>query len=74
MLTILFEIRSAIEKYCQDHEDEFEKNILFYQEWKKLRTIRDFLQSFSRATLFIKGDSTSIDRTLFAMDVLIKHI
>jgi hypothetical protein len=74
MLRVLFDVRPAIEKYCQDHEEDLEEDILSHQEWKKLRTIKDFLQPFSKATLFTKGDSTSIDRTLFTMDVLIKHI
>jgi hypothetical protein len=74
MLKVLFDIRPAIEKYCQDHEDDLKEDILSHQEWKKLYTIKDFLQPFSRATLFTEGDSTSIDCTLFAIDVLIKHI
>ena len=36
--------------------------------------IKDFLQAFSRATLFAKGDSMSINSTLFTIDVLIKHL
>jgi hypothetical protein len=30
IFTVLLEIRLAIEKYCQDHEDELEEDILFY--------------------------------------------
>jgi hypothetical protein len=74
MLVVLLNLRPAVEKYCQDHEDELEEDILSFQDWKKLRTIKDFLAPFSRATLFTEGDSTSIDRTLFTMDVLIKHL
>jgi hypothetical protein len=67
-------LRPAVEKYYQDHEDELEDDILSFQDWKKLYTIKDFLAPFSRATLFTKGDSTSIDSTLFTMDILIKHL
>ena len=74
MLIVLLNLRPAVEKYCQDHEDELEEDILTFQDWKKLRTIKDFLAPFSRATLFTKGDSTSIDSVLFTMDVLIKHL
>jgi hypothetical protein len=74
MLVVLHNVKPAVEKYCQDHENELEEDILSYQDWKKLRTIKDFLQAFSRATLFTEGDSTSIDSTLFTMDVLIKHL
>jgi hypothetical protein len=33
--------------------------------------IKDFLAPFSQATLAIKGDSVSINLTLFNMDILI---
>jgi hypothetical protein len=74
MLVVLLKLRPAVEKYCQDHKDKLEEDILSFQDWKKLRTIKDFLAPFSQATLFTEGDSTSIDRTLFTMDMLIKHL
>ena len=74
MLVVLLNLRPVVEKYCQDHEDELEEDILSFQDWKKLRTTKDFLAPFSRATLLTEGDSTSIDRTLFIMDILIKHL
>jgi hypothetical protein len=74
MLEVLLNLEPYVTKYCIDHRDELEENILTYQEWKKLKIIKEFLQPFYCATRFTKGDSTSIDRTLFAMDVLIKHI
>jgi hypothetical protein len=74
MLVVLLNLRPAVEKYCQDHEEELEDDILTPKDWKKLRTIKDFLTPFSQATLFTKGDSTSLDSTLFTMDVLIRHL
>jgi hypothetical protein len=74
MLLILLELKGIVEKYYKDYESEFEEDLLSYQDWKKLRTIKDFLIPFSRATLATKGDSVSIDRTLFTMDILIKHL
>jgi hypothetical protein len=74
MLVVLLNLRDIVERYCQDYESELEEDILSFADWKKLRTIKEFLGPFSRATLFTEGDSTSIDRTLFTMDVLIKHI
>jgi hypothetical protein len=35
--------------------------------------IKDFLASFSRTILIIKGNSVFIDRTLFNIDILIKY-
>jgi hypothetical protein len=74
MLKVLLDLRPAIEKYCIDHEDELEGDLLSFVDWKKLCTIKEFLIPFSRATLFTEGDSTSIDSTLFTMDILIKHL
>ncbi len=73
MLVVLLELRTQVETYCLTHEDDLEEDILSPKDWKKLRTIKDFLAPFTRATLFTEGDSTSIDRTLFTMDILIKH-
>jgi hypothetical protein len=63
-----------IEKYCENYESELEENFLFYADWKKLRTIKDFLILFSRIILVIKGDSVFINRTLFIMNILIKYL
>jgi len=73
MLVVLLNLKPAVEKYCLDYKDKLEDDILSYQEWKKLYIIKDFLYLFSWATLSTKGDSKSIDLTLFYIDVLIKH-
>jgi hypothetical protein len=74
MLLILLNLWPAVEKYCQNHEEELEEDILTSKDWKKLCTIKEFLAPFQRATLATKGDSTSLDSTLFMMDILIKHL
>jgi hypothetical protein len=74
MLQVLLEQKAHVDKYCEDFERELQKDLLDLADWKKLRTINDFLQPFSRATLFTEGDEVSIDRTLFTMDILIKHL
>ena len=74
MLIILLNLRPAVEKYCQNHEEELEEDILTSKDWKKLRTIKEFLAPFVQATLAAEGDSTSLDSTLFMMDILIKHL
>jgi hypothetical protein len=73
MLKVLFDLRSAVEQYYAEFENELEEDILSFLEWKKLRTIVDFLYYFHRATLSTEGDHKSIDSTLFYMDVLIVH-
>jgi hypothetical protein len=47
MLVVLLNLRPAIEKYCQDHEDELKDDILTPKDWKKLCMIKDFLAPFS---------------------------
>jgi hypothetical protein len=74
MLQVLLEEKAHIDKYSEHFEYELQKDLLDLTDWKKLRTINEFLQPFSRATLFTEGDEVSIDRTLFTMDILIKHI
>jgi hypothetical protein len=63
-----------IEQYYKDYESELEENLLFYTDWKKFRTIKNFLISFLRAIFVIEGNSIFINRTLFIMNVLIKYL
>jgi hypothetical protein len=74
MFFIFLELKGMVKKYCEDYESEFKENLLSHANWKMLRTIKDFFALFSRATLAIEGDSVFIDRTLFTMDILIKHL
>jgi hypothetical protein len=73
MLVVALELRPAIEKYCQNHESELEDDELTPEDWRRLRTIKDFLEPFQSGTLYTEGDCAAIDRVLFTMDVLIKH-
>jgi hypothetical protein len=72
LLEVLLKEKAHIDEYCERFEHELYKDLLDLADWKKLRTINVFLQPFASGTLFTEGDS--IDRTLFTMDVLIKHI
>jgi hypothetical protein len=73
MLVIALELRPAVEKYFQNHESDLEDDELSNADWRRLRTIMEFLKPFSQATLYTEGDSAAIDRVLFSMDVLIIH-
>jgi hypothetical protein len=73
MLRILLDLRPVIERYYQNHKEELEEDILTPKDWKKLHTIKDFLGPFIRATLTAEG-STSLNSTLFIIDVLIKYL
>jgi hypothetical protein len=71
---ILLKQKAYIDKYYKDFKRELQKNLLNFANWKKLRTINNFLQLFSRATLFTEKNEISIDRTLFTIDILIKYL
>ena len=47
MLIVLLDKREQVEKYVQNHEDDLEEDVLSFQDWKKLCTIKDFLAIFS---------------------------
>ena len=74
MLLILFNLRLAVKKYCSDYKDELKEDLLSFANQKKLYIIKDFFAPFIQATLTIKGDFTSINFTLFIIEVLIKHL
>jgi hypothetical protein len=74
MLFVLLNLRPIVEKYYQNYEKELELDLLSYQDWKKLYTIKEFLSPFLQATFAIEGDSISIDTILFIIDILIKHL
>jgi len=73
MLLIALTLRAAIEKYCQNHKSDLEDDKLTPEDWRRLCTIKEFLEPFNQATLYTEGDSAAIDRVLFTMDILIKH-
>jgi hypothetical protein len=71
---IFLNLKSAIEKYYSDYKDEFKKDILNFADWKKLRTIKNFLIFFIQIIFIAEGDSIFINFILFIMDVLIKYL
>lgn len=43
MLLVLIELKKYVEEYCDQFESELEKDLLDKADWKKLRTIIEFL-------------------------------
>ena len=74
MLFVLLKLKGKVEQYCEAYKSKLKEDLLSYADQKKLCTIKDFLQPFAQATLATKGDSVSIDCTLFIIDILIKHL
>jgi hypothetical protein len=63
MLCVALEdkVKAGLQLYVEHYEDDLKDDILSTSEWIHLRTIRDFLQSFHEATLFLQGDRTIRD-------------
>jgi hypothetical protein len=73
MLNVALEdsVRSALQLYVEHYQDDISKDdIPTTSEWVQLRTIRDFLQSFHEATMFLQGDGTTLERVLESIDLL----
>jgi hypothetical protein len=72
MLCVALEdkVKAGLQLYVEDYKDDLKDDILSISEWIHLRTIRDFLQSFHEATLFLQGDRTTLERVLESVDVL----
>lgn len=73
MLNVALEdnIKAILQLYVEHYDDKFSKDdLLSTAEWIQLRTIRDFLQYFHEATLFLQGDRTTLERVLESIDIL----
>lgn len=73
MLVIATEKAGAIDTYSKNNFATLEKDYLSPSDWDQLRKIKAFLQPFHRATLETQGHNATIDRVLFAMDVLVRY-
>ena len=74
MLSTALNKESAINKHVKASFKALKKDYLSPHDWKVLRTINSFLQPFNRATLETQGDRVTLDKMLFTIDVLRKHI
>jgi hypothetical protein len=68
MLVIALKLQPAIKKYCQNHKSELKDNKLTPEDWRRLRTIKDFLKPFQSGTLYTKGDCAAVTRELRATE------
>lgn len=74
LLNIALEREAGINEYVKLNLDSLSNDSLSPRDWVSLRTLHQFLEPFHRATLDTQGDNTRLDRVLFSMDVLLKHI
>jgi hypothetical protein len=73
MLVIAVEKAGAIDTYTKNHFPTLEANYLTPQHWNRLCIIKEFLQPFYQVTLETQGDSATINKVLWTMDILIQH-
>lgn len=73
MLDVALAIEPQLDQYSRKYVDVLRDDHLTLSDWESLRTIHQFLQPFSHATLETQGDSATIDKVLITMDILIKH-
>jgi hypothetical protein len=73
MLTTGLKLQSAINAYAEKYYSELGEDYLSPAEWRVLEDTAAFLQPFYRATLETEGDLATLDRSLYTMDILIKH-
>jgi len=65
-------IAGALDTFTKNHFVDLSADFLSLEDWTRLRTIKEILQPFSRATLATQGDHATLDKVLFTMDVLIR--
>ncbi|KJZ68291.1 hypothetical protein HIM_12320 [Hirsutella minnesotensis 3608] len=73
MLDTALDKEEHVKWYQDKYYDALENDYLAPQDWQNLREIRNFLQPFWKITLLTEGFRSTLDRTLFTMDVLHKH-
>ncbi len=73
MLLVADKKAAAVDTYTKAHIDTLGADYLSPLDWTRLRMVMSFLQPFYRATMDTQGDSATIDRVLFSMDVLIQY-
>jgi hypothetical protein len=64
----------AIDTYSKNHFATLQADYLSPGDWERLRTIKEFLQPFYRATLETQGDHATIDSVLFTMDIIVQYL
>ena len=66
-------LSSQIDSFTKSNPN-LRPDYLGLEDWETVRIMKDFLNVFSDATLFTQGDSATLDRTLFTMEILIRFL
>jgi hypothetical protein len=73
LLNVTLEKQEHVKRYQEENFEALKDDCLSIEDWKTLRDTREFLQPFWRITQITESHKTTLDSTLFTMDVLRKH-
>jgi hypothetical protein len=73
LLNVTLEKQDHVKWYQEHYYEDLRDDYLTPDDWQILRDTRDFLQPFWRITQLTESHKTTLDSTLFTMDVLEKH-
>jgi hAT family C-terminal dimerisation region len=73
LLHIALTLQDHVEWYQKRYFENLREDYLTPQDWQILGETRSFLQPFWKITQLTEGRHTTLDQTLFTMDVLHKH-
>lgn len=73
LLEVVLEKQDYVEWYQRKYYDDLKDDYISPKDWETLKETRAFLQPFWRITQLTESYNTTLDRTLFTMDVLSKH-
>jgi hypothetical protein len=73
LLNVTLEKQDHVKWYQEHYYEDLRDDYLTPDDWQILRDTRDFLQLFWRITQLTESHKTTLDSTLFTMDVLEKH-
>lgn len=73
LLNVALGIQEHVEWYQKKYYDSLQGDYLTPEDWRTLEDTRTFLQPFWKITQLTEGRQTTLDQTLFTMDVLHRH-
>jgi hypothetical protein len=73
LLKIALQKQEKLMTFCNNHHKALGESIIQPAEWETLKFTFEFLQPFSQATLSQEKNWSSLDSSLFIMDILFRH-
>lgn len=73
LLKVAIEKQDKLMIFCQKHHKKLGSLALSPGDWETLKMTLGFLQPFAQATLIQESKWSSLDQSLYTMDVLFKH-